>query len=182
MTNTYISMLRGINVSGSNMIRMADLKKVYEGLGFERVVTYLNSGNVVFRCPETDGPELARRIQAQIQESLGNKVPVLIRELRDFARILATNPFLSGRSEDTGRLYVMFLSAPPVPSNLARLVKPAGCDEEFIPGEQEFFLFYPGGLGRAKLTTAWFERNLKVLTTTRNWNTVNALHKLAQEQ
>jgi uncharacterized protein (DUF1697 family) len=180
--NTYISMLRGINVGGHNQIRMAELKKLYEGLGFEAVVTYVNSGNVVFRSRETDPAVMIRLIQARLLESLSADAPVLIRKPRDFGRILANNPFLTGRSEDTSRLYVMFLSAPPDPSNLARLVKPADSEEEFIPGEEELFLFFPGGLGRTKLTTAWFERNLKLFTTTRNWNTINALYRLAQEQ
>jgi uncharacterized protein (DUF1697 family) len=180
--NTYISMLRGINVGGSNQIRMADLKKLYEELGFQEVVTYVNSGNVVFRTPETDANAIARRIQAQIKETLGGDVPVLIREPHDLERILAHNPFLTGRKEDTSKLHVMFLSAPPVPTNLAKLVKPANCEDEFIFGEQEIFLFCPGGLGRTKLTTALFERSLKVTTTTRNWNTVNALFKLSKEK
>lgn len=176
--NTYISMLRGINVGGHNQIRMAELKKLYEGLGFEAVETYVQSGNVVFRSEEPDAAALARRIQARILDTLGGEVPVLIREPRDFERILAKNPFLTGRSEDPSKLHVMFLSAPPAPPNLARLVRPANCPDEFIPGEQEIFLFCPGGLGNTKLTTAFFERNLKVLTTTRNWNTVNALRRL----
>jgi uncharacterized protein (DUF1697 family) len=179
MMNTYISMLRGINVGGHNQIRMAELKKLYEDLGFEAVETYVQSGNVVFRSPETDAGALARRIETRLQDSLGSAAPVLVREPCDFERIMAHNPFLTGRSEEVSKLHVMFLSAPADPARLASLVKPADCLDEFIPGEQEIFLFCPGGLGRTKLTTAFFERKLKLFTTTRNWNTIHALLKLS---
>ena len=44
----YMSMLRGINVSGQKTIKMTDLKSLYESLGFDNIVTYIQSGNVIF--------------------------------------------------------------------------------------------------------------------------------------
>jgi uncharacterized protein (DUF1697 family) len=176
---TYISLLRGINVGGHNQIRMAELKKLYESLGCEAVETYLNSGNVVFRSAETDSAALTRRLQAGLLETLDASAPILTRLPADLARILSSNPFLATHSEDSSKLFVMFLSAPPDPANLAKLIKPPGSTEEFAAGEQELFLYFPDGLGRTKLTTNFFESKLKLLTTTRNWNTVSALCRIA---
>ena len=142
---TYISLLRGINVGGHNQIRMAELKKVYEEMGCEAVETYVNSGNVVFHSIEEDAALLTQRLQASLLEKVGATAPILTLEPRDLARVLATNPFLNGRSEDPARLHVMFLFSPLDPAVLAKLVKPAGCPDEFILGEQEIFLFCPMG-------------------------------------
>ena len=177
---TYIALLRGVNVGGHNQVRMADLRLMCADLGCEAVETYLNSGNLVFRSSEEDPGALTARLQAALLERLGADAPILIRQPGDLARIQASNPFLNGeRSEDPAKLHVMFLSGPPDPANLAKLIIPQGCADEFIPGEQEIYLFCPGGLGRTQLTTAFFERKLKLLSTTRNWNTLNALHRLA---
>ena len=68
---TYISMLRGINVSGQKQVRMAELKSLYESLGFENVRTYVQSGNVVFESAEQDGLKLAKQIETGIEKSFG---------------------------------------------------------------------------------------------------------------
>ena len=59
---TYISILRGINVSGKKKIKMADLKLLYQNLGFQDVQTYIQSGNVGLNCEETDKPILKERM------------------------------------------------------------------------------------------------------------------------
>ncbi len=179
---TYIALLRGVNVGGHNQIRMAALKKLCEDLGCQAVETYVNSGNVVFRSSEEDGAALTRHLQAGLHESLGLDAPILIREPQDLARILTSNPFLSGQEHDPTKLHVMFLFGPADPARLAALVKPPQCEEEYAVGEQEIYLFYPNGLGRATLGKVLTERKLGVLTTTRNWNTVNALYRMSQQK
>jgi uncharacterized protein (DUF1697 family) len=180
---TYISMLRGINVSGQKTIRMAELKKMYEALGFSAVQTYLQSGNVVFSSDDAqvDAARLTARIEAQIEETFGFSVSILIRDARDFQRIVANNPFLNGRNEETGNLYVTFLSQAPTPLELAKVKTPPGETAEFIPGAQEIFLFVPDGYGRTKLSNTFFEKKLHQTATTRNWNTVQALLGMAGE-
>jgi uncharacterized protein (DUF1697 family) len=180
--NTYISLLRGINVSGQKQIRMADLQRLYADIGLTRVRTYVQSGNVLFDAdPAIGRAALARQIEAQIQTAYGFEVPVLIREAADLQRIVDSNPFLTQRHEDTARLYVHFLAEPPQPELVAKLTTPANESGEWIMGEQEIFLFLPGGAGRTKLTNAYLENKLKNSATARNWNTVNALLKMALE-
>ncbi len=102
---TYISMLRGINVSGQKKIRMADLKSLYESLGLENVQTYVQSGNVVFDSPEKDTAKLTKSIEAQIEKVYGFSVPVLIRTADDFRRVIESHPFAR---EEAARVLVTF--------------------------------------------------------------------------
>lgn len=176
---TYISMLRGINVSGKNRISMAALKAIYEELGLKNVVTYVQSGNVVFDTAGEDATELERNIENAITRSLGFDVPVIVRDQSCFQRLLDGNPFTHQRNEEPAFLHITFLSdvpavgAPPVPD---------GCGDEFVMEDKELYLFCPGGYGETKLSNSFFERKLKVTATTRNWKTVNALYDLASQR
>ena len=91
---TYISMLRGINISGKNNIRMSDLQSLYQSLNFSNISTYLQSGNVIFNSPEQDKASLAESIHKRIEQVFGLSISVFIREHEDFRRIIDHNPFL----------------------------------------------------------------------------------------
>ena len=175
-------MLRGINVSGQNKIRMMELKSLYESLGLINVKTYVQSGNVVFENTERDASELAVSIEAQIERSFGYVVSVFFRSANDFQRITGGNPFLNGRHEDPDKLHVTFLYNSPSKSQLSNLdISPHVTDEFFI-GDKEIFLFCPNGYGKTKLSNTFFEKKLNMPATTRNWKTVNALHDMANEK
>ncbi|HIZ53258.1 MAG TPA: DUF1697 domain-containing protein, partial [Candidatus Enterococcus avicola] len=60
----YVALLRGINVGGNNKIKMVDLKRVFESLGFKNVKTYLHSGNIIFQAPKESQTILALKIEA----------------------------------------------------------------------------------------------------------------------
>lgn len=179
---TFISMLRGINVGGQNKIAMPELKRLYEGLGFTDVQTYVQSGNVVFDSSVQSAAELAETIEAQLAQKYGSKITVFVRDAADFRRILNSNPFLTGRNESPSFLHVTFLYQDPKPDQWGSLKAPASSSDEFFPGTREVFLFCPNGYGRTKLSNTFFERKLAMPATTRNWNTVQALYKLAAER
>lgn len=176
---TFISLLRGINVSGQKKIRMDELRSLYESLGLGNVQSYLQSGNVVFESKSGDEASLSRQIEAQIEQFYGYSVPVLLREPFDFKRIITGNEFIQDRSEDPARLYVTFLYREPTGQELSNLDNPGIAGEKFIVGEKEIYLFCPNGYGTTKLSNNFFEKKLNIPATTRNWNTVNALYNLA---
>ena len=176
----YISMLRGINVSGQKQVRMDDLRRAYSALGLTDVASYVQSGNVVFTSLDSSADFLAARIEAQIETTFGYRVPVFIRRVEDFRRILDSNPFLTARVEGSARLYVTFLYRQPTQAEWGSLKPPANTQDEFAFGEQEVYLFCPGGYGTTKLNNTFFEKKMGIPTTTRNWNTVNALYALAE--
>jgi len=179
---TYISLLRGINVSGQKKILMAELKSLYESLGFENVQTYVQSGNVVIESEEQDTEALRKSIETQIKANYGFSVPVLIRTRDDFLRLIESKHFRKERSENPTRVMVTFLFEYPVQTRLIELSIPENDTCEFVIADQEIFLFCPDGYGRSKLSNNFFEKKLDVIATTRNWKTVNALYKMANEK
>jgi len=106
--NTYISILRGINVSGKNIIKMTDLKQLYEGLSFIDVQTYIQSGNVIFRTKEQNIVSIEKTITEQISAQYGYDIPVLILKSEKLRKIIESVPF---KNIDTSKLHVTFLSS-----------------------------------------------------------------------
>jgi uncharacterized protein (DUF1697 family) len=176
---TYISLLRGINVSGQKNIRMADLRSLYEALGLSICQTYVQSGNVVFDSEEQDAAKLRDSIEAQIESAFGFSVPVLIRTRDDFQRVIENHPFAG---EEPTRVLVTFLYERPEQSKWEELDRHKGQVDQFALGEQEIFLFCPAGYGKTKLSNTFFEKKLDVVATTRNWKTIQTLYKMTIER
>src|SRR5260370_28332461 len=115
---TYISMLRGINVGGHKKIKMDQLRKSFEALGFEQVKTYIQSGNVVFRGGKVSTQVLSRKIEAKTLGDFGFSVSVISRTQDEMERTIQNNPFLKGGGIDQTKLHVTFLSEAPAPHAL----------------------------------------------------------------
>jgi uncharacterized protein (DUF1697 family) len=179
--NRYVALLRGINVSGHNLVAMTDLRALMAPLAVDDVATYLQSGNVVFRSEATDPDDLARAIAARIHAELDLEVAVLVRTAHDLDRVATTNPFLTNDGDGPG-CYVTFLAAPPDPDRVAALstAKDASSADSFLVGSREVFLSCPNGYGRTKLNNTFFEKKLAVAATTRNWRTVTTLAEMAR--
>ena len=175
--STYVSLLRGVNVGGNKKVRMADLKALYESLGFNAVTTYVQSGNVIFDAASTDSAGLIARMEAAIAAHFGFDVTVLLCTADDLRRVLENNPF---HTADPAKLHVLFLAALPTPAAVEMLTVPASDGEEWLLLEQKIYLYYPNGSGRSKMTGAYFERALGVAASARNWNSVNALYERAK--
>lgn len=191
---TYISLLRGINVSGQNRIRMPELKGLYESLNLTNVVTYIQSGNVIFDCTEDDPALLAKAIEEELERSFGLSVQVLLRDNEQLQQIIDNNPFVNQRNEDAEKLHVTFLAEEPSEEGL-RFLRSTGGDcfarerlattpdtDEFVINDQEIYLFCPNGYGKTKLSNSFFERKSGVAATTRNWRTVNTLYVMVNQR
>src|SRR5438445_629201 len=92
-----VAMLRGINVGGHKRIKMEQLRKSFEALGFERVKTYIQSGNVVFNTAKVSPAGLSKRIEERILRDFGHSVSVISRTLDEMGETIETNPFLKKR-------------------------------------------------------------------------------------
>lgn len=173
---TYISLLRGINVSGKNKINMADLKALYESMGFLQVQTYLQSGNVVFQTQNAQNEVLGKSIEAKIAQQMELNITVIIRNGFDIMEILERNPFLTSSSDEVmDKLYVTFLSEEPNEVAVSKLKDTQSGLDTFIQFGKEIYVFCPTGYGRTKLTTNFFETKLNLKATSRSWRTVSAL-------
>ena len=174
--DTYISMLRGVNVSGQKKIKMQELSDLYASLGFKDIQTYVQSGNVVFGHTGKDAASLEESIHKAMQEAFGFEVRVFVRTRAELQELVDNNPF-AARGES--KLHVTFLASQPAAVPVEEFDEAREGDEDFSVSGREIYLFCPDGYGRTKLSNAFFERKLKVAATTRNWRTVNALLSIA---
>jgi uncharacterized protein (DUF1697 family) len=177
---SFVALLRGVNVGGSRKLPMKDLAALLAGLGLEDVVTYIQSGNVVFRAPAGGRPKLVRRIEEAIAEEFGLDVTVMLRTGPELARIVDANPYLDGGAE-ISKLHVAFLDRKPPQAAVARLDPERSPPDEFAVRGTEIYLRFPAGYGRTKLGGDYFERVLGVRATARNWRTVTKLLELASQ-
>src|SRR5436853_2560798 len=114
---TFISILRGINVSGQKKIQMTDLKALYETLKFTNVITYIQSGNIIFKSKSASDKKLAKRIEDAIYERYSFNVPVIIRNIEEMKHAISTNPLLKQSNIDTEKLHITFLAQIPQQAN-----------------------------------------------------------------
>ena len=176
--NTYLALLRGINVSGKNPVPMAKLKETFVGLGFSEVQTYLQSGNVVFQSKKTNSAKLTAEIEAAISRDFGHQVPVLVLTAEQLEATASHNPLWPKSGGEETHFHATFLFDSVSKASFDAVKLPAAEGERAVLAKGVVLLHCPHGYGRTKLNNAWFERALKVRATTRNWRTVLALQEL----
>lgn len=106
----YVAMLRGINVSGHNAIKMERLRGLCNSLGFDDVETHVQSGNIVFQTGIENPAALSKLIGETILQSFGFDAPVIVRTSKEMRNVIANNPFLKEKGIDSSKLHVTFLS------------------------------------------------------------------------
>src|ERR1039458_6532127 len=178
---TYISMLRGINVGGHNRIKMDQLRESLAALGFEQVKTYIQSGNVVFKTAKVSPSGLSQRIEERILRDFGFPVSVVSRTADEMGKTIGNNPFLKERGIDLEKLHVMFLSEAPAPAALKKLAGLTTAPDQSRCFDREIYFYLPNGVSQSVLMKSPVDRILSVVTTTRNWKTVNSLHQMCQD-
>ncbi|MGH1364135.1 MAG: DUF1697 domain-containing protein [Calditrichia bacterium] len=176
-----LSLLRGVNVSGQKIIKMADLKVLYESLGLESVKTYIQSGNVVFACEESREKTIAAEISAAIKKSYGFDVPVQTFTLPEWRSIATEHPLMNVDPVEEKMKYVTLLGRMPEKEKLAALAVPDGDNGTIKVVGKTIYLSCPSGYGRTKLSNNFFESKLKVQATSRNWRSTQKLLNLLQD-
>jgi len=171
---TYISLLRGINVSGQKKVNMIQLQNLYQSLGFQNIKTYIQSGNVIF---QSSPPPSSQLLQQKIKQQFGFEVPVILRSIEDWENIIKHNPFTK---EDLTKVHIVFLSETAQKYSKDELEKAKNPSEEFFIHNKEIYLYCPNGYGKTKLSNTFLEHKLNLTATTRNWNTIKNLFELAK--
>jgi uncharacterized protein (DUF1697 family) len=173
-----VALLRGINVGRNKRIAMADLRALVEALGYEDVRTHLQSGNVVLTA-SVSPVRVAKAIADALGSKLGVDVRVLVRTERELASVVERNP-LAAVATDPARLLVTFLSGKPDPKRL-RALAPADFEPDvFRAGDREIYVWCPNGYAGTKLSHSFWEKQLGLIGTARNWRTVKRLLELAR--
>jgi len=175
---TYIALLRGINVSGHNKIKMAELKQLFTDLGFSDVTTYIQSGNVVFQSEPSIISKIEQQIITQVKQVFGHTIKVLVITKKQLKTVFKSNPFFKNKAINIKALYVIFLKENYFAEGI-KLIEPFKKNEEFELIDNSVYLNYSNGAGNSKLTTNLFEKKLKTTATARNWRTITKLIELS---
>jgi uncharacterized protein (DUF1697 family) len=182
---TFIALLRAVNVGGYGKLSMAAFRALLQDLGYERVETYIQSGNAVFDAKGT-AARVARDLSAALEKHMGARIDVIVRTPAEFDRVIAGNPFAAEAAADGARVHVGFLDRPApetATAGLQRIVDqyPKRRDRFHINGNT-LYLHLPDGAAETKFTGKALEKALGGIGTARNWNTVANLREMAARQ
>jgi len=176
---TYIAFLRGINVGGHKKIKMTDLRLLLEGFGYRDLITYIQSGNVIFSSLEKDRGKLENQISEAIKNHYGFDVPVLVKTTTDIDKILQNNPYNDPEDLASNKIYFVLLQEIPQKEDIEATSAVIFENEKFIITAECVFIRYDLGAGKAKCGINFFESKLKVATTSRNYRTMTKLLELS---
>jgi len=179
--SVHIALLRGVNVGGHGKVAMADVRALFEQLGFRGARTLLQSGNVVFSCAAKTDAELETRLEKEALKRLGLRTQFVVRSVDEFAEVIARNPFPNEAKREPSLVHVMFLKSAPQAAAVAALSAAVTGPEVIRAGARHLYITYPDGAGRSKLTGTLIEKKLGTSGTARNWNTVLKLAALAAQ-
>ncbi len=177
--NTYIALLRGINVGGNHKLPMKALAALLEGMGLHNVKTYIQSGNVIFQSERSDVATLEKEITAAIQRDHGFAPQTFVLAAPTLQAALAANPFPEGEAEPKS-LHLFFLDGIPQKLNTDALNAVKKENERFALIDKVFYLHAPDGIGRSKLAEI-AGKGWGVAITARNWRTSATLLAMANE-
>lgn len=180
--NKYVSLLRGINVSGQKKIIMADLKMLYEEQSCENITTYIQSGNVVFEHPSEKPSSIKQMLEAAITEKYQFSVYVDVLTTEALESAFNNQPFNDIDIESEGnKAFIMFLSDKAEPERASAITPFMQPEEQLILKGACLYIYLPNGAGKSKLSTNLIENKLNVTATARNLKTVRKLCQLARE-
>jgi uncharacterized protein (DUF1697 family) len=175
---TYLALLRGINVGGRNVIRMADLTKCFEESGFDRVATFIQSGNVLFNTSDRDPQHVASRIEAAIAQRFRCESKAVVLSYRQLKSVVDCAPAGFGNDPGRFRYDVTFLRPPLEAADLMRLIPTReGVDRAYAGQGVLYFSRVIARAAQSRLSKIVSLPIYKELTI-RNWNTTTALLQL----
>ena len=174
----WLALLKGVNVSGNHLLPMKPLAAMLEENSFLQVQTYLQSGNIIFTHPADNPALLCSQMGELIEQHAGFKPSIILKNSHQLTDALAQLPWTElTLAKDAKTLHFYFLEKIPTTINQTRLATLLQSDERWAIYKDILYFHTPSGFGRSKLPTQ-FDKILGVTTTARNWNSVDALHKM----
>lgn len=175
--NTYIVLLRGINVGGHKKVPMAELRELLTKTGFESVKTYIQSGNVMLQSSELNNATIEQKVKQAIASHFGFEVPVMARTRDELEVIFNACPFSEVKKENS---YFIILSRIPEPELVDEVMQIEYDNEEFIIINDGLYFYASIGYGNSKFNMNMFEKKLNVKATSRNFKTMVKLLSLSE--
>lgn len=178
----YLILLRGINVGGKNIIKMADLKASFEEMGFVNVRTYIQSGNVLLEADEKDKAALTTKIESGLSKRFNFVAKVVVISQKELTAIIKSAPDGFGKDEKKFRYDVIFLKEPLTPKEAMESVKVREGVDTAHAGKQA--LYFSRLISRASQSylTKIIGMTVYQNMTIRNWNTSTKLLALMEGQ
>lgn len=174
---TYIVLLRAVNVSGKNMIKMAELRRELNMAGFSNLMTYIQSGNILLTSPDS-AATVQHQVMALIQEKFSLTVYVFVLDKALIVKAIDNIPFKFDLAPN--HLFITILNKTPDPALLDKVKAIDHADETFDLLDNILYYYLPNGAARAKMSNNYFEKKLQVIATGRNLNTYQKLLELAE--
>ncbi len=156
---THLALLRGINVSGHNMIKMEALKTTLENIGFQNVQTYIQSGNVFVDTEKENPAKIGFLIKQEIYKVFGHDVPVVVIGQQDLEACFKNNPFLKEPDADLKKLYVAFVSTVLKSENINDLKISQFKPDTAVIDASRIYIKYAVGAGKTRLDQKYIEKN-----------------------
>jgi uncharacterized protein (DUF1697 family) len=166
----YIALLRGINVGG-HLVKMEQLRGMFEGLGFEHVRSYIQTGNIFFDSNVLDPQALRMTIEKHLLHSLGYEVATCIRTIEEMETLLSLDPFHGREVTPDTRFSITFLAEPVTDMLPMPYLTPDGAYEAIGMTSSEVFVVWHLKDGRPGKSYAHLERKFRIPATTRFWKT-----------
>jgi uncharacterized protein (DUF1697 family) len=164
----YVAFLRAINVGGHAIIKMADLRKMFEAAGLQNVQTYIQSGNVIFESEEVAGESLAKQIERQLEKAAEYKIELFVRTMREVQSIAEKSPF---EAKDGEMIYVTFLNKKPETKRQQALLELRSDADDFAFRGREVYSLRRDR-EKSVFSNNLLEKMFKVPATTRNLTTI----------
>lgn len=170
----YVALLRGINLGPHRRIAMQDLRALLADLGYTDVATLLQSGNAVFTSPRRQVDKVTAEVEQAISDRLGMPVRCLLRTAAELASVVEANPFPRHATQGA-KLMVSFLAGRVDQARFAEVEQDRFAPDEFVATDREVYLWLPNGMSGSRIPIDFWDKQVGLMSTTRNWNTVTKL-------
>ncbi|HEY5721171.1 MAG TPA: DUF1697 domain-containing protein [Allosphingosinicella sp.] len=173
----FIALLRGINVGGHTRVPMAELRPLAEGLGWEDVRTYIQSGNLLFKS-KGKAPALETALEEALGKHFGFAPAVIVCSASDWTALAGANPFAKESGTEPNRVMIGLSKQKPKPGAAEALEGRAAAGERVREAGGALWFHYPHGAGTSKLTPGLIDRLVGSPLTARNWRTFLKLKEM----
>ena len=178
----YLALLRGVNVSGKNLIKMSDLKAALLAQNLQEVDTYIQSGNLIFSSEIQEKCKIEEIIQSCLFEQFKLTVPVIVLTDFELNQLITNHPFQSDPNSAPSHYYITFFKSTVNALDYQLLENRLSEGESIYLTPNCLYLHCPNGYGNTKLSNQWIDNKLGVVATSRNWNTclklLNKINKI----
>jgi uncharacterized protein (DUF1697 family) len=177
----YAAFFRALNVGGHGLIKMQQLKALFDSNGFSNVKTYIQSGNIVFTSKEKNVLKMEKKAEELLSNELEYTINTFIRSDKEIENIIAKNPFKDAVLSKDIVLYYAFLPAYPDKEKEKIILSFNNRVEQHSIKDNGIYSLIVKNAGKTLYSGGWLEKNLKMPVTVRNWNTIIKIDEMLKE-